>query len=284
MLDGIYFPETLEKRPNWFNGFIEIEKHPKKKYSWSKYVYLPNYYSDKIESQIINPITNKLVSETRHGIILPSYNNLNPFFNEYYSRTNTTVFGTGSKSEIGGRALGTVTLLNTSTGEEENHRYFYGNKDYIVRQLSDYDKPQIKPILQRESKVFEMHLPMVIIFPIVDNGLSIGVISKEGEIHGMQCFSFLQGMVAPEPFGYIDPLASGQGVFSIYHTMTVQLGESVGSDFICAYCATDNEKMQSIYESYGYIKQKQVKFTRTAKRRGRYTFHYPLQTQQKALF
>lgn len=274
MVDAIYFPEPIEKKSNWFNGFIHLEKHSKERYNWSKYVYLPNYYSGELCAQIS--------VESRFGRLIPRENTISDYFSSYYERTQTTIYGLGSKAEMGGKAIGTITLLNAATGKEEIHRYLWANDEYVIRQLTHYDKHQIVDILQDATKSIQIFLGMTQFSIYLDTGLSIAPINSKGELKGLQTFSIFEERITAEPLTYIDPDARGQGVFSIYHEMSVELGSAVGVEYVYAQCEADS-KMRSVYESYGYIKQRS-KWIGKHEPREVYVFHYPLKTSQQALF
>ena len=274
MLGAIYFPEPVENKPEWFNGFIHLEKHPKEKYGWNKYIYLPNYYSGNSSGEVS--------AETRFGRLVPSKNKIDTFFKDYFARTKTKVFGSGSKHEMGGKAIGTTTVLNAATGKEETHRYFWANNEYVIRQLTHYDKHQIVDILQDATKSIEIFLGMTQFSVYLDEGLSIAPINNKGELKGLQTFSIFNERITAEPLTYIDLTARGQGIFSIYHEMSVELGLAVGVGYVYAQCEADS-KMRKVYESYGYIKQRS-KWIGKREPREVYVFHYPLKTTQQAFF
>ena len=280
MLDGLYFPEPIKNKSDWFNGFIRIEKHPKEKYGWYRYVYLPDYYTDNCKcGQVSVP--------TRFGCAIPHIDSclfVDQFFVNYYERLEKRMFRSGSKYEIGEKSIGAVTLLNTATGEVETHPSLYINSDYIIRQLNDYDKPQIKDVLYKATKEIGQYFPMMMFTKYLHHGMMAAPISKNGEMHGIQAFSFIKGEVSPEPLTYITSEARGQGIFNIYHDMVVELGEDVGAEFIFAQCIVENDKMREVYEAYGYIREEKTKFVGKSDIQEVYIFKYPLKTQQQALF
>ena len=282
MLDSIYYPEPLRNEPDWFNGFVHIETHPKEKYGWNRYVYLPDYYTDEVDLSSLRPELSE--HKIRFEEAVPKENFISELHSDYFDRTKTRVYSVATKEGLGIKSLGAVTILNGATGKKETHRYLWANKDYIIRQLDKYDKPEFTSCLTRAGKSIGTFLRLQHFDNLAETGMMIAPISMEGDMHGLQAFSFVDNGVSPEPLTYIDPEGRGQGVFNIYHDAVVEFGEACGAEFIYAHCSVKNQKIQDVYEAYGYIKQEKTKTVGRGYPEELYMFRYPLKTKQQTLF
>ena len=278
-MDAIYCPESKNKKPDWFNGFIQIEKHHKTKYNWGRYVYLPQYYTE-----VAHQVVSEEKIQARFGTIKPQENCIDARLSEYYETTHTPHFGTGNKVQIAGTILGTVNIYNIAAKQFKRHRYLFANNDYIIRQLNGYDRQQIKDILQICSKELGRFFQMAEFSILLNDGMLLGCFNKDGEMHGIQAFSFLQGEVSPEPLTYIDPRCRGQGIFHIFNDAVIELGKAIGAEYIYAHCLTENDKMRQVYESVGYIKQPGTRLVGKSNIQELYMFKYPLKTSQRSFF
>ena len=281
MVDAIYSPEPLENKPEWFNGFIRLEKHHKEKYNWYRYVYIPDYYS---ENYCEDP---DVFSESRFGHITPSKEGcefIDVSAVKYYENTETKIFGASNKIEMGGRNVGNCILFNAATDKEEQHRYLYANNDFIFRQLETYDRPQIKEILVLCSKELGRFHSMAETVIMLNNGLLVGAFNKQGEMKAIGSFIISKDYVAPEPMFYINPDARGQGMWNIYNDYTIELGLAVEAEYVFAQCLASNEPMVGIYTANGYIRDEKIKEGGKDGLTHYYTWKYPLKTKQQSFF
>ena len=285
MIDMIYFPKPIEQKPEWFNGFIRLEKHHKEKYNWHRYVYLSEYYSKNyFKGSVKDSEKFFRKNKSKFGSTIPHPNTssfVNKNFQNYYSESKTKLFGTGTKIQLGGKTIGNAVVLNAETNQEEQHRYFYCNDEYFFRQLEEYDRPQIKDILVLCSKELGRFHSMAETVIMLNNGLLVGAFNTKGEMKAIGSFIIVKNYVGPEPMFYIHPDARGQGMWNIYNDYTVELGLAVEAEYIFAQCLTTNEAMVGIYTANGYVRDEKIKQIGKTEY---YTWKYPLKTNQQSFF
>ena len=281
MADAVYSPEPLENKPEWFNGFIRLEKHHKEKYNWYRYVYIPDYYS---ENYCEDP---DVFSESRFGHITPSKEGcefIDKNFQDYYENSHIRYFNEDSKDEIGGKFLGNATLFNTATQQEEQHRYFFADGNYIIRQLTEYDKPQLKDMIKTCAEALGEYILIHHGAPLLEKGHIIAPFDKDRNMRGLLTLTVTDKYVAPEPIGYIDSDSQGKGIYGIYHDLTLGLGMATESEYVYAQSKVENEKMNEIYEALGYVKDKEIKLYGKKSQTAYYTFKYYFETKQQSFF
>ena len=281
MIDAFYSPEPIENKPEWFNGFIRLEKYHKEKYNWYRYVYLPTYYQEgTCENSDVR-------IECRFGNIIPTQEGckfINEDFQNYYEGTDTKLFSSETKDELGGRYLGNVVLFNTATCKEEQHRCFFADGSYIIRQLTGYDKPQLKDMIKICADELGEYILIHHGAPRLEHGHIVAPFDRFGNMKGLLTFTITDVSVAPEPIGYIEPNSQGKGIYGIYHGITLELGLATASEYVYAQSKVENTKMNEIYEALGYVKDKEIKKYGKKSQTHYYTFKYHLKTEQQSFF
>ena len=239
-----YRPKPANKEPEWFNGFIRLDQYSKNP-KWSKYIYLPSYYSEGAAD----------INHAELGMTInPEINNICPAVTEHYKNLEHREFSKNTKTERCAKIVNKVGIINLATGTKEYHPCIYANQDYVIRPVAENDTDDIKRIIDLANKEIEIKIPFRVVKPWIKKGLIIVVVSKHGEIHGLQTFSFMDRQISHEPLTYIGDEARGQGIFNIYHDLVVELGKEVKAKYVYNQCRPDM-KIAEIYKHYGYVLQ-----------------------------
>ena len=282
-IDAIYSSLHTEVKPEWFNQFLTLEVH-KKKPEWGRYVFIDDYFHKNGQQETLTKVDiegHLEVYRPRFGYIEPSrnsvgiehLNHIEPAL-EYNSAT--------TKKQLVSNALGIVRCYDFDTDTIKPRKYFFSNGEYVVRQRNIDETDKINALIEKAKKENPGTFRSLSGFSkAIEDGRVIVVVNKKCELVGIQAFQIKKNYIEAEPITYIAKEASGQGIFAIYHEMTLEVAESVGAEYIYSQCAITNDAMRGAYEAYGYVRQKETKI---AAGREIYMFRYPLAIGQQAFF
>ena len=258
-IDVIYKPEPLENKPDWFNGFLKIGSVTEKS-GWDRYIYIPDYYSE-------DAIGDTVSFHTIDGLIdyyLPRFGYTDPRINcvpkehldnidkDYAFRSG------GKKHQVLSQTLRSVNCYNMDTQLNESRRYFFSNSKYIVRQRNRNETDKIINLIKRARIENPTFAPISHFIKIIERGHMAVAVDISGNLVGIQTFKIKGENLTAEPMTYIAEEARGQGIFAVYHEISLDAARGINAEYIYSRCRIDNETMCAIYEKYGYERQKDL--------------------------
>ena len=263
-----YSSKPISEKPKWFNGFIRLDQYSKN-YNWNKYIYLPNYYSEK-EDKRKKQDNLKIEKNTISDIIIKHYKNRK----EESLRTKT-------KTEKCIKMVRQMDILNLDTGFLESHPFVFANENYAIRPVEKSDIGDVKRIANLAKEEIEINIRFGTLKKSFENGLMVLVINKKGCVCGLQTFSFMDRQISHEPLTWIDDEARGQGIFNVYQNIVVDLGKEINAKYVYNQC-NPQRKIAQVYEHYGYVLQKR-KVTETGGQQYA-VYHFSLEEENQQTF
>ena len=274
-MDAVYLPKPSTKKPDDFQGFIELEIVDRKP-EWRKYVFLPNYYShnamlgttdldydNRKEKEIDKTLE---LYNPRFGYIYAKTTNINPKHIEHLSKnySDHKVYYETNKQKLMSNSISKVKCFNVATSFIHSEKCFYSNGEYVIRQAGIYEIEDVQKLLKQSQKenpgMFQdSNYSSDKIAKHVLRGGFVVVVNPEGKFVGGQGITPKENSIEAEPFTYISKEARGQGIFAIYHEIISEAGKEIDAEYIYARYNTSNETARIVYKSYGYIEQPEIK-------------------------